>query len=45
VDEALGHKGQNKMASIYIEKDWQMLNDINARVLALFSWPKGENAF
>ena len=38
VDQALGHNGSLRLANIYIEKDWPLLNDINARVLGLFDW-------
>ena len=40
VDEAMGHNGNLDLADIYIEKDWDMLNRINAGTLALFDWSK-----
>lgn len=38
VDECLAHSGRMKMADVYIEKDFEILNAANAKVLALFSW-------
>lgn len=40
IDEAMGHNGNLDLADIYIEKDWDMLNRINAGTLALFDWSK-----
>lgn len=40
VDEAMGHNGKLPLTDIYIEKDWDMLNRINADTLALFDWSK-----
>ena len=45
VNEAMGHNKREAVMDIYIEKDWQMLNGINARVLALFDWRGVENAY
>ena len=38
IDEGLGHVGSYRMADVYIEKDWSVVNRANAKVLALFRW-------
>ena len=38
VDECLCHRGDLRLADIYIEKDWSLLWKANAKVLDLFSW-------
>lgn len=40
VDECLAHSGELKMADIYVEKDWALINEANKKVLALFQWPE-----
>lgn len=40
IDEAMGHNGNLPLTDIYIEKDWEMLNRVNAGTLALFDWSK-----
>ena len=42
IDECLCHVGDLRMADIYIEKDYTLLNEANAKVLALFEWPTTE---
>lgn len=39
VDQCLGHNGSLPLTDIYIEKDWQMLNEEAGKVLRLFRWP------
>ena len=41
IDECLAHVGSLRTADIYIEKDWDVINAANRKVLALFSWPEG----
>lgn len=38
VDECLVHKGDYSLADIYIEKDYTLINEANAKVLSLFTW-------
>ena len=38
VDECLCHRGDLRLADIYIEKDWSLLWKANAKVLDLFAW-------
>ena len=38
VDECLCHRGDLRLADIYIERDWSLLWRANAAVLDLFSW-------
>lgn len=38
VDEALGHVGDFDLTDIYAERDWQLINAANDRVLASFRW-------
>ena len=38
VDECLCHIGDFKVTDIYLERDWDLLDRANRRVLALFSW-------
>lgn len=40
VDEALAHVGEFRMADIYAERDWKLINEANAKVLAAFKWPE-----
>lgn len=40
IDECLAHVGSLRTADIYIEKDWDVINAANRKVLALFSWPE-----
>lgn len=40
VDECLVHIGDYQMADIYAERDWELLNEANRKVLALFEWPE-----
>ena len=39
IDECLAHSGSLKMADIYVEKDWNVINKANESLLQLFSWP------
>lgn len=39
IDECLAHSGTLKMADIYIEKDWEVINSANTSLLKLFTWP------
>lgn len=39
IDECLIHVGDLKMADIYIEKDYSLINEANRAVLSLFRWP------
>ena len=41
IDECLAHVGSLRTADIYIEKDWDVINAANRKVLALFAWPEG----
>ena len=38
IDECLCHIGDFRVADIYIERDWQLLNDANRRTIALLRW-------
>lgn len=38
VDECLCHVGDYQLTDIYAERDWDLINGANAKVLALFSW-------
>jgi len=38
VDEGLCHIGDFPVTDIYAERDWDLINDGNRKVLALFSW-------
>ena len=38
VDEGLCHIGDFPITDIYAERDWDLINDGNAKVLALFKW-------
>lgn len=38
VDDCLNHVGDRAVADIYIEKDFEIFDDANRRVLALFEW-------
>lgn len=38
VDECLCHVGDYELTDIYAERDWDLINGANAKVLALFSW-------
>lgn len=38
IDECLAHVGSLRMADIYIEKDWDIINEANRKVLAMFDW-------
>lgn len=40
IDECLAHAGDMRMADIYIEKDWHIINDGAARALSLIRWEK-----
>ena len=40
VDECLAHKGDYDLADIYAERDWDLINGANEKVLALFEWPE-----
>lgn len=42
IDECLVHIGDLKMADIYIEKDYALINEANRKVMALFDWPMME---
>lgn len=42
IDECLIHVGELKMADIYIERDYSLLNEANRKVLAMFEWPMTE---
>ncbi|MCR5759872.1 MAG: site-specific integrase [Bacteroidales bacterium] len=39
VDEALAHVGDLRTADAYIERDWDIINAANTKVLSLFVWP------
>ena len=41
VDECLVHVGDYKITDIYAERAWDLLDEANAKVLALFTWPSG----
>lgn len=38
VDECLCHVGDYQLTDIYAERDWDLINGANARVLDLFQW-------
>lgn len=38
IDECLCHKGEFVMADIYAERNWDLLQEANRKVLALFHW-------
>lgn len=38
VDEGLAHVGDYKLADIYAERPWEIINEANSKVLALFNW-------
>ena len=38
VDECLGHVGDLRVADIYIQRDWGVINDANRATLALLRW-------
>lgn len=38
VDECLCHIGDYKVTDIYLERDWDLLNEANRKVLSLFRW-------
>lgn len=38
IDDALGHRGSFQVADIYAEKAWNLIQDANQKVLALFTW-------
>lgn len=38
IDECLAHVGSLRVADIYIEKDWELMNEANRKVLAMFDW-------
>lgn len=39
VDECMVHVGDLRVADIYIERDWAVLNDANRKTLDLLRWP------
>ena len=43
VDECLCHIGDFKVTDIYLERDWDLLDRANRRVLALFRWGGFQN--
>lgn len=40
IDEALAHKGDLKMARVYVRQNWDLAWEANRKVLGLFSWDK-----
>lgn len=38
IDECLCHVGDFRIADIYIERDWELLNEANRKTLALLRW-------
>lgn len=38
IDDCLTHSGGYRITDIYIEKDWDTMNDANGKVIALFNW-------
>lgn len=38
VDEGLAHVGDYEIADIYAERDWDLINNANRKVLDLFEW-------
>ena len=45
VDECLCHIGDFKITDIYLERDWDLLNQANRKVLALFEWDRTGKGF
>ena len=43
VDECLVHVGEFRITDIYAERAWDLLDEANAKVLALFRWPSGRS--
>ena len=39
IDECLAHVGDYRIADIYIDKDWDLLDAANRKVIDLFEWP------
>lgn len=39
IDECLCHVGELRMADIYIESDWSLLDAANRRVIDSLRWP------
>ena len=44
IDECLCHIGDFPVADIYIERDWELLNEANRKTLALLRWDGGVDA-
>lgn len=42
IDDCLGHKGAYQIADIYAEKAWHLMAEANAKVIAMFRWPEGQ---
>lgn len=40
IDECLAHAGDMRMADLYIEKDWRIINDGARMALSLIRWEK-----
>lgn len=40
IDEGLAHVGEYRVADIYIEKNWDLINAANHKVISQFRWPK-----
>ena len=38
IDECLSHVGGHRLVDIYADKDWNLINDANQKVLELFTW-------
>lgn len=38
IDECLAHKGDYEVADIYAERNWELLEEANKKVLDLFTW-------
>lgn len=38
IDECLAHIGDYNMADIYAERDWEIINNANRKVLGMFDW-------
>lgn len=38
VDECLCHIGDYRVTDIYLERDWSLLDEANAKVLSMFDW-------
>ena len=43
VDECLVHVGEFRITDIYAERAWDLLDEANEKVLALFRWPSGRS--